>query len=171
MLVLRLPDERPGGPLSVLCFSWSLAQNATCFQRPFDQSVWGRDPSPIRCPRSHRVTNKRLINKSGFSQVQTVWRECETFSASLHQSCSSGRRLEQTFSSHGWGSESKGHTVGSRGVLFPGFAGALSSQVPLGALSSRVPLGALFPGFAGVPSRVPLGALSGSSRGALLGFL
>lgn len=113
----------------------------------------GRDPFYC-CPRSHSGTNKRLINKSSFSQVEMrVWREekpspLACTRAALREGGLTKRSVLMT------GVPRAG---AARWVL-----GVLSFRVPLGALSSRVPLrGAVFPGSTG-------GALFlGSSRGTL----
>ena len=145
VLVLRLPDERGlEDHRSCSVSPWSLAQNAICFQRPFDQFLWGRDPFYC-CPRSHSGTNKRLINKSGFSQLEMrVWREEKPSPLACTRAALQEGGLTK-------------RSVLMAGVPRAGAAwwvlGVLSSRVPLGELSSRVPLGAL-------SFRVPLGALS-----------
>ena len=145
VLVLRLPAERGlEDHRSCSVSPWSLAQNAICFQRPFDQFLWGRDPFYC-CPRSHSGTNKRLINKSGFSQLEMrVWREEKPSPLACTRAALQEGGLTK-------------RSVLMAGVPRAGAAwwvlGVLSSRVPLGELSSRVPLGAL-------SFRVPLGVPS-----------
>ena len=154
VLVLRLPAERGlEDHRSCSVSPWSLAQNAICFQRPFDQFLWGRDPFYC-CPRSHSGTNKRLINKSGFSQLEMrVWREEKPSPLACTRAALQEGGLTK-------------RSVLMAGVPRAGAAwwvlGVLSSRVPLGELSSRVPLGALsfWVPLEALSSRVPLGALS-----------
>ena len=155
VLVLHLPDERGlEDHRSCSVSPWSLPQNAICFQRPFDQSLWGRDPFYC-CPRSHSGTNKCLINKSSFSQVEMrVWREEKPSPLA----CTRAALREGGLTKRSVLMAGVPRAGAARWVL-----GVLSFRVPLGLLSSRVPLrGAVFPGSAG-------GALfPGSSKGRCL---